>query len=294
MSLPVSESPNPSHFLLHISDTHFTPDSLLYGKIDTLANLTGLLDHFIEAQQRPAAIIITGDLTDNGDAEAYRKLRNIIIPAAELLGAEVIWVMGNHDDRQAFRAELLDEPGGTLPIHQSIMIEGLRFLTLDTSVPGQHYGEIGSGQLAWLKQQLADPAPHGTILAMHHPPVPSPLGLMALAELRGQHHLAEAISGSDIRAIIAGHLHYSTHSTFHGIPVSVASATCYTQDLQTPYPGVRAQAGGQSCNLIHVYPDRVLHSTVPLGAFPTVYEVTNDRLEAFLVLSPEQQLAALQ
>ena len=79
-----------------------------------------------------------------------------------------------------------------------------------------------------------------------------------------------------------------------GIPVSVAAATCYTQDLQTPYPGVRAQNGGQSYNLVHIYPDTAVHSTVPLGTFPTLYEVTSDRLTAFLNLTPEQQLAALQ
>ena len=110
----------------------------------------------------------------------------------------------------------------------------------------------------------------------------SGFGLVALIELRDQERLAEVIRGTDVRGILGGHLHYSTTSTFAGVPVSVASATCYTQDLAVAYPGARGQDGGQSYNLVHVYGDRVLHSVVPIGQFPTVYEMTPEMLEAFI------------
>ena len=42
------------------------------------------------------------------------------------------------------------------------------------------------------------------------------------------------LAGSDVRAILAGHLHYSMSGTFAGIPVSVASASCYTMDVALP------------------------------------------------------------
>jgi len=74
------------------------------------------------------------------------------------------------------------------------------------------------------------------------------------------------LRGSDVRAIIAGHLHYSTFATFAGIPVSVASATCYTQDLMVPTGGTRPHDGAQSFNLVHVYDETVLHSVVPVDA----------------------------
>ena len=53
---------------------------------------------------------------------------------------------------------------------------------------------------------------------------------------------------------------------FAGIPVSVASATCYTQDLNVPVGGTRGRDGGQAFNLVHVYEHTVVHSVVPLGA----------------------------
>ena len=51
------------------------------------------------------------------------------------------------------------------------------------------------------------------------------------------------LAGTDVRMILGGHLHYSTHSLFAGIPVSVASATCYTQDLTVPVGGTRPRDG---------------------------------------------------
>ena len=129
---------------------------------------------------------------------------------------------------------------------------------------------MSGDQLDWLAEELATPAPHGTILALHHPPVPSVLDLAVLVELREQDEFAEVLRGSDVRSIIAGHLHYSTTATFAGIPVSVASATCYTQDLNVPVGGSRGHDGAQSFNLIHVYDETVLHSVVPVGAFPVV------------------------
>jgi 3',5'-cyclic AMP phosphodiesterase CpdA len=102
---------------------------------------------------------------------------------------------------------------------------------------------------------------------MHHPPLPSVLDLAASVELRDQGGLAEVLFGSDVRSIIAGHLHYSSTGTFAGIPVSVASATCYTQDLNVPAGGTRGRDGARAFNLVHVYGTTVLHSVVPVGHY---------------------------
>jgi hypothetical protein len=91
-----------------------------------------------------------------------------------------------------------------------------------------------------------------------------------LVELREQRELAEVIQGSDVRGILAGHLHFSTSGMFAGVPVSVASATCYTQDLTGEARATRPQDGAQSYNLVHVYEDTVLHSVVPVAAGRTL------------------------
>jgi Icc protein len=268
-----AEHPRPRHFLLHLSDPHLLggPEPL-YGAVDSEARLVQLFDEVLASGARPEAVIFTGDLADKGDPEAYAKLRAIVEPACEEMGAKVIWAMGNHDNRANFRQGLLDQPGTDEPVDHSYYINGLRIITMDTSVPGFHHGELSPSQLGWLTRQLDTPAPDGTILALHHPPVPSVLDLAVLVELRDQASLASVVRNSDVRTILAGHLHYSTTASFAGIPVSVASATCYTQDLNVAVGGTRGQDGGQAFNLVHVYEHTIVHSVVPLGSSLTVGE----------------------
>jgi 3',5'-cyclic AMP phosphodiesterase CpdA len=146
-------------------------------------------------------------------------------------------------------------------------------------VPGYHHGELAPEQLAWLADVLATPAPHGTLLAMHHPPIPLPMLRAAeLIELVDQPALAEVVEGSDVRGILAGHLHFSTWSTFAGVPVSVASASCYTSD---PAPVDRFVSGvdaNQAFTMVHAYDDRLVHTLVPLATGPEVTGLGRDIL----------------
>ncbi|WOP19516.1 metallophosphoesterase [Raineyella sp. LH-20] len=286
--------PEPKHFLLHLSDTHFVDGrGMLHDIVDSEANLREMFEGFDRANAHPEALIITGDIADRGDSDAYLRVRDVVESAAARYGSQVIWCMGNHDTRENFYADLLGEEASDEPYDRVFDLNGLRVVVLDSTVPGQHWGELTEAQLAWLGDVLATPAPDGTLLALHHPPVPSPLGLIRLFELHDQDRFAEVIRGTDVIGILGGHLHYSTTSTFAGVPVSVASATCYTQDLQVPYPAARGQAGGQSYNLVHVYEDRVLHSIVPIGDYPTAYAMDGEQLAAFLAKTPEEQLVAV-
>ncbi|MEW9872200.1 phosphodiesterase [Arthrobacter sp. HS15c] len=289
-----AEHPRPRHFLLHLSDPHMMggPDPL-YGAVDSEARLIQLFEEVRASGARPEAVIFTGDLADQGDPDAYAKLRAIVEPACEDMGAKVIWAMGNHDNRANFRTGLLDEPANDAPVDRSYFINGLRVITLDTSVPGYHHGELSQAQLEWLARELETPAPDGTILALHHPPVPSVLDLAVLVELRDQAKLEDVVRNSDVRTILAGHLHYSTTASFGGIPVSVASATCYTQDLNVAVGGTRGRDGGQAFNLVHVYEHTIVHSVVPLGSAPTVGEYvapeeSAERLAAAGIRIPEK------
>ena len=271
MTIRTAEHARPDHFLLHISDTHLLAGGRrLYGSVDSEAHLRRLFADVEASGAQPEAIVFTGDLADHGEPDAYTRLRAIVEPAARRLGAEIIWGMGNHDERGAFRQGLLGEQPSSRPVDRTYDVNGLRVITLDTSVPGHHHGEISADQLDWLAEELSIPAPHGTILTMHHPPVPSMLDLAVLVELRDQAALAEVLFGSDVRSILGGHLHYSSTATFAGIPVSVASASCYTQDLTVPVGGTRAHDGARAFNLVHVYADTVLHSVVPLGEHPAL------------------------
>lgn len=282
-----------SQLIVHISDTHYLGEGrALYGSVDTDRTLQRALEQLERTGLRPAAIVLTGDIADRGEADAYRRVRDQVEAAADRFGATVVWVMGNHDERSAFRTELLREAGTAEPVDRVLDVGGLRIIALDTSVPGYHHGDVSGHQRAWLADVLSTPAEFGSILALHHPPLPTPLHLMNVLELREQDALAEVIAGSDIRTILGGHLHYATTGMFAGIPVSVAAATCYTMDLSAPERELTGVNGGQSINLVHVYEDQMTHSVVPIGAFETVTGFDSGLLGRLEGLSADERTEA--
>lgn len=293
MDVQFGQYPPASHVIVHLSDTHLLAGNpALGGRFDTAANLQRTLEAVEALQIAPDAIVFTGDLTDLGEPEAYRALRAAVEPVAARLGAPVLWVAGNHDERPAMREALLDEEPGDEPIIVARDIGGLRLVALDTTVPGWHHGDLDEAQLEWLAEVLAEPAPHGTILTMHHPPLPSHVPLFDILELRDQSRLADVLRGSDVRAILAGHLHYSTSGTFAGIPVSVAAATCYTMNLARPAVEVNGMDAGQSFHLVHVRDETITHSVVPVVDAETGDQFSQEWVDRMAQLTPQERLDA--
>ena len=101
-----------------------------------------------------------------------------------------------------------------------------------------------------------------------------------------QHLLAAAIEGTDVRTILAGHYHYSAHSTLGSVPVSVAASTCYIIDPAADPRGLRGYDGSQSFDLVHVFDDRVVHSTVPVQPGRMVVDYPLEALEHVAAMSP--------
>lgn len=279
--------------ILHLSDTHLLGgDRLLGERYDTARHLRRTLRAAEATGVRPDAVVFTGDLTDLGEPEAYRALRAEVEPWAERLGAPVVWVAGNHDERPALRAELLGAEATEEPVTGVWNLDGLRLIALDSTVPGWHHGDLDAEQLAWLRAELAEPAPLGTILALHHPPLPTHIPFFDILELRDQPGLADAIRGSDVRGILAGHLHYSTSGTFAGVPVSVAAASCYTMDLARPADEVNGMDAGRSFHLVHVWHDTITHAVVPVVDAEASGYFTPEWTARMAALSPDERLEA--
>jgi 3',5'-cyclic AMP phosphodiesterase CpdA len=263
---PLGQHPLPRHVVAHVSDPHLLAERRLYDAIDTAENLSRAMAKLARLEMPPHVIVFTGDLADRAEPKAYARLREIVEPAAAELGAEVVWVMGNHDEREPYARELFGEEVTEEATQDRVhLIDGLRVVALDTSVPGYHHGALATEQLAWLGDVLAEPAEHGTLVALHHPPIPVPMTRAAeLIELHDQHLLAEVITGTDVRGVIGGHFHFSSYSTFAGVPVSVASATCYMADPAPVDRLLSAVDGHQAITMMHLYDDRIVHSVVPL------------------------------
>jgi 3',5'-cyclic-AMP phosphodiesterase len=288
--VPLGQYPDPGHVVAHLSDPHLLAGGAKqYGVIDTEAGLRLALARLARLDPVPQALVFTGDLADRAELAAYARLREIVEPAAAEMDAQVVWVMGNHDERAAYSRGLFGEDSEETQ-DRVYDVDGLRIVSLDTSVPGYHHGELTDAQLSWLADVLSTPAPHGTLLALHHPPIPVPMMRAAeVIELYDQHRLAEVLTGTDVRCILGGHFHYSTYSTFAGIPVSVASATCYTSDPAPLERFVSGVDGHQAVTMVHVYGDRVVHTIVPVDEAPEVSGFPSDVRAQVEALSPDER-----
>lgn len=256
-----------SYCILHVSDTHFRaePGTGPTG-VDADTQLERVLQNVLESGIRPDAIVLTGDLADDGEPAAYQRLRALVVPFANTLATQLLMLPGNHDDRAAMREHLFGVLPSTTPIHASIAVRGLRIIGIDTTLADWHHGLVEPAELEWLAGELAQPAPDGTILALHHPPVRTRILPLQVLELQEQDRLAEVVSGSDVRMILGGHLHYPTASSFAGIPVFAGGAVSTFIDPGAPADVIEISDGFQSFTVVTIDGDHVTASVTPVAS----------------------------
>ncbi|MEM8664012.1 MAG: phosphodiesterase [Pseudomonadota bacterium] len=209
--------------LIQLTDFHLRPPGkLTLGEVDADALATAAIDAVIARHPEPDAVLVTGDVADLGEDDAYSR-------AAMLLSrftAPVLVMPGNHDRtepmRQAFSAwhGVSDHPVAEKICHVT-EVGGVDIICLDTSVDGldrrEHHGELGTSQLEFLREVLSRGNP--SIIAMHHPPVPMRLGRMDDYGLHDAEDLAATIAGGNVLRIVCGHVHRMVVGELASVPV---------------------------------------------------------------------------
>ncbi|KMS67465.1 metallophosphoesterase [Streptomyces viridochromogenes] len=280
--------------ILHLSDTHLertdAPNKWGVNATDSLRLMLADLRHLRDVD----AVVVTGDLADDGAVEAYTAVRDLVGDFARPLNAPVFYTTGNHDERIAFGKVLGSghpEPVATLESGAAeraavSTVAGWRFVTLDSLVPGKVYGELGVAQLGWLRGVLSEPAERGTVLALHHPPIS--LDISATQPhfgLRDPGELAAAIRGSDVRVVLTGHYHLQLFGLLESVPVWVTPGVVNRVDL-TAAPGAERVVRGASASLVELGGAtgpmfHTFHARDP-RAHETVYELDEDRVRSFV------------
>lgn len=206
--------------VLHVSDVHATDGCSLYGSVDGIERLALVGEYARATGVTPEAVIVTGDLVQRGNPGAYPAVAAACRSLSEVVSAPVFTVLGNHDDPVAARVLPGHEAG-----HRGVSeVAGMRIVRLDS-----HTGALGSEQLDWLATVLEEPSPAGTIVALHHAPLGSPLPTLSRQGLADAEQLIAVLTGSDTRAVLAGHFHHALAATAAGIPVLVGPSLAYHQ-----------------------------------------------------------------
>ena len=205
--------------IVQMTDIHigFAPDEKPEELNRTRFRAT--LQRILDGPNRPDMMVLSGDITDNGDLDSFEKTSALLTDCPF-----PVWPMvGNHDTREALVEAFpqVELDGGFL--HYVIEGEGLRILLLDTLENGRHGGGFCEARAEWLSAQL-DAAPYTpTLIFMHHPPVVS--GISWMDPLPGEpwiQRFGGVVEGrAQIVAIHCGHLHRPLAATFRGIPLGV-------------------------------------------------------------------------
>lgn len=191
----------------HITDPH------LDGSKRARDRLIRVIDALASHATKIDALVVTGDVVEAGDAAEPEKDYAFAREQAGRLGVPVLWCRGNSDEPTAAGF------GGTL------QLPGLTVLALDSSTPGSFAGSLSGAEIAAARAAMEadtnrdDPI----VLALHHPPVE--LGHPNVDEIRlvDARPLASLIADEPrIIAILAGHTHAATMTTFQGRPLVLA------------------------------------------------------------------------
>lgn len=208
--------------IAQITDVHIgfdpgNPDEL------NMQRLRAVIDRLVSGPNRPDLLLMTGDLTESGDAESYARLAEAVRACPF-----PVWPMtGNHDERAPLLAAFPQTPSEGGFVHYVIELEGLRLVVLDTLEPGRHGGAFCAARADWLRAVLAKDGETPAIIAMHHPPFES--GITWLDGVESEPWIARfanAVAGfPQVKGIIAGHLHRTIHTQWNGLSLSVCQST---------------------------------------------------------------------
>jgi 3',5'-cyclic AMP phosphodiesterase CpdA len=248
---------------VQLSDPHLMPEpGARYREWDADAGLRRVLARVRELALRPAFLLVSGDLTDEGTAATYRRLRRVLDEggAAE---RPLFVALGNHDRRAPFREGFLGQPPSEARYYYRAEAAGLRLLVLDSrhDAPTDG-GDLDAAQLAWLEGELARPHAGGTLVVVHHPPIPGPVEPLNAIGLARPERLARAIEGRGVAGVLCGHIHFAHAGVLAGVPVVAAPATSALVDPGSP-DAVRFVSGA-GFNLVQVRDGRMAVSPVLL------------------------------
>jgi Icc protein len=234
--------------ILQISDTHIVPEgALVSGRLDTsdalarlVARITGIRDQIGPID----ALLVSGDLSDDGSAESYAQFKTLIAP----LNLPTYIIAGNHDARNPMRAAFAKDLPADGPLNWIRRVGDIHLIGLDTLVEGQGVGTLSPDSLSFLQNALSQVGDAPVLLALHHPPFACGIGFMDKIGLTNRQALRDILTGfSGTLRIVCGHIHSMIVSDVAGhIAISAPSpASTFAYDLRMDAPvGYTTQEDG--------------------------------------------------
>lgn len=245
--------------IIQLTDTHLMPPGALVEGVDPERQLRAAIADIVARHADADIGVITGDLCNHGDSEAYALLKDILTPVP----FEVRLMLGNHDRRPAFSAAFPDHPHDGNGFIQSVRDTSHgRLLFLDSHEAGFIGGAYCEARLAWLDAALAGAGDAPVTVFIHHPPFDCGIAHFEHIGLHDDGRLMRrlAVHAPGIRHIVFGHIHMPLAGTgAEGIAFSSGQACAhrFITDIGAPDP---LWTGGNPCYRVIMLDERGLRA----------------------------------
>lgn len=205
------------------TDTHLfgTPESRLAG-IDTFASLSAVVDLAMQERRCPDFVILTGDLSQDGSAESYIRLRQLLAT----IGAPVYFLPGNHD-APALMSEHLPVPGSNIRSDTGFVWGCWQVILLDSHIDGKVEGRVSGEELERLKQLLVRDSERHALICIHHYPQPVDSDWVDQMGLTNPDELFAVLDRHpQVAGLLCGHIHQDWQSARNGVLMLATPSTC--------------------------------------------------------------------
>ena len=216
------------HKVIVFTDIHFNASQRV-KEINPALRLSNGLAHVAKYNADADRVLITGDLTDNGDVESYQLLKSTL----EKYNLPIELMIGNHDNRENFEAVFPTcNKNENAHIQWVEDIEDYSLIHLDTlfappyDYPRSHAGYLCEERLSWLEYQLAKRQAKRCIIFMHHPP--HDVGFKAMDTIKlinGDAFYSVIEKFGNVKHIVCGHIHRTIFGIYNDIPFSIFKST---------------------------------------------------------------------
>ncbi len=198
--------------LAQLSDTHLLgdPTAELWGH-NTTRNLTSVMESL---PPKMDAIVVTGDLVDDGTPAAYHRLIAMTDGRAE----QRHFLAGNHDNPAVMQAVL----GPTEPLTMARISDRWTLALVNSQWIGHDAGRIKEDTLGQLRDQLLQVGTH-VALCLHHPPLSPCTG--PDCGLSNADQVQNLLRDGPVRVVLSGHVHQHFDTTLQGVRYLGAPST---------------------------------------------------------------------
>ncbi len=208
--------------LLQITDLHLhaAPDSQMRG-VTTQDTFLSVLDYSRKVPRWPPdAILVTGDIVQDGSQAGYKRFRETL----QALNLPVLCVPGNHDDPVLMAGLLMSPP---FQLCGEAKFGKWRILLLNTFQKENHAGALGFSGLTALVSSLKEFSDEHVLICMHHQPIPMGSAWLDRIGLQDAEPFLDIINRhNQVRGVVWGHVHQASDRDRNGVRFLSTPSTC--------------------------------------------------------------------